>query len=120
MATKAELELKVAALEYKINSRNTKVKESLVTILNDSYDEIHDHIKKFCAHTGFKYPMKKVTILVDADIDITEVRDPAAGGVDFEILEELTEITSVSLAPNSKSNSEQVLEDIKKSLRTGR
>ena len=120
MATKAELELKVASLEHKIDSINTKVKESLVTILNDSYDEIHDHIKKFCAHTGFKYPMKKVTILVDADIDITEVRDPAAGGVDFEILEELTEITSVSLAPNSKSNSEQVLEGVKVSLKTGR
>ena len=56
MATKAELELKVASLEHKIDSINTKVKESLVTILNDSYDEIHDHIKKFCAHTGFKYP----------------------------------------------------------------
>ena len=120
MATKAELELKVAALEYKINSRNKKVQESLVTILNDSYDEIHDHIKKFCAHTGFKYPMKKVTILVDVDIDITEVSDSAAGGVDFEILEELTEITSVSLAPNSKSNSEQVLEDINVTLKTVR
>lgn len=118
MATKAELELKVASLEHKIDSMNTKVQESLVTILNDAY-EAHDHIKKFCAHTGFKYPMKKVTIIVDVDIDIANVSDSVAGNVDFEILEELTEITSVSLAPNSKY-SDQFLEDIKKSLRTGR
>ena len=64
--------------------------------------------------------MKKVTILVDVDIDITEVSDPAAVGVDFEILEELTEITSVSITPSSKSNSEQVLEGVKVSLKTGR